>query len=54
MTEVRVVSDEEIKFILDTLLGMTWPIPTTETQDVILRLGWEQLSRNIAKTNLSI
>jgi len=54
MTEARVVSDEEIKFILDTLLGMTWPIAATETQDMILRLGWEQLSRSIAKTNLSV
>ena len=54
MTDFNVVAEEELRPVLDQLLGMQWPIPISEIPNVISSLGWTPQGRRAARSTLPV
>jgi len=54
MTEFNLVTEEQLRPVLDLIMGQSWPIPETETPRIITELGWEQQSRRVARSTLPV
>ena len=54
MPEFNVVTEGELRPVLDRLLGMQWPIPIAEIPHVIDSLGWTPLGRWAAWSTLPV
>ena len=42
MTEFRVVAEDELRPVLETLNSLDWPVPFDTVPELFERLGWEQ------------
>lgn len=42
MTEFRIVTESELRPVLDTLNSLDWPVSFDDVPEVFQRLGWEQ------------
>jgi len=54
LTDFNVVAEEELRPVLDQLLGMQWPIPISEIPNVISSLGWTPQGRRAARSTLPV
>ena len=54
MTNFNVVAEEELRPMLDQLLGMQWPIPFSNIPDVVSQLGWTLQGSRSARSTLPV
>jgi hypothetical protein len=54
MPEFRVVTENELGPVLDTLDRLDWPVPFDDFPDVFEKLGWEKQRRKGGKTSLPV
>ena len=54
MSDPRIVTFEELKPVLDVLAKLQWPIPFSEAPHIIERLGWQMVTRNVARSTLPV
>ncbi|WP_307297474.1 DUF6301 family protein [Microbacterium natoriense] len=54
MTEFRIVTEEELRPVLQVLGGLDWPVPFGQFPDIFERLGWEKQRRKGGVTNLPV
>ena len=54
MTEFRVVTEDELRPVLDVLNSLDWPVPYDEFPAVFERLGWEKQRRRGGVTSLPV
>ena len=54
MVEFRVVTEDELRPVLDVLNSLDWPVPYDEFPAVFERLGWEKQRRRGGVTSLPV
>lgn len=53
-TEFRVVTEDELRPVIDTLNSLDWPVSFDSVPELFERLGWEQQRRKGGKTSFLI
>ena len=54
MPDLRVVSAEELKPVLDVLTNLTWPIPYSDVPQIIEKLGWTRFGETGATSGFGV
>ncbi len=54
MTEFRVVTEDELRPVLETLTSLDWPVPFDSFPVIFHRLGWEKQRRKGGMTSLPV
>ena len=54
MSEPRIVTEQQLKPVLDVLARLEWPIPFKQAPSIIMQVGWQFLTTNVARSNLPV